>query len=103
LSYNEKVYKIGGFVEEVSIHPRVHQRHPEITDEDVLDAWASCILSRPRLDKNPNEYLAVGVDTNGRLIELAAIRGADGSWTIFHAMTPPTKKTLIELRFSDRR
>jgi hypothetical protein len=90
-------------VEEANVHPRVHQRHPEITDNDVLDAWVHCILSRPRLDKDPNEYLAVGVDANGRLIELAALRGADNVWIIFHAMTPPTKKTLKELGLSDRR
>jgi hypothetical protein len=85
------------------VHPRVHERHPEILDADALSAWKNCIRSVPRVDKSPNEHLAVGADGNGRLMELVATRMADGFFVIFHAATPPTKKFLAELGLIERR
>jgi hypothetical protein len=84
-------------VDRVFVHRRVGQKHPELSDRDVFDAWTNCVRSRPRLDKNPDEYIAVGVDGNGRTIEMTAKRSAGGDWLIYHAMTPPSKKTLKEL------
>jgi hypothetical protein len=84
-------------MDNVTIHPRVNERHPEICDADVLDAWQNCIRAVPRIDKNPNEYIAVGADSNGRLIEVIALRSLDGDWLIYHAMTPPTRRVLREL------
>jgi len=84
-------------MDDVVVYPRVCVRHPELSEQDVLDAWDGCLRARPRLDKSPNEYLAVGADGNGRLIEVVAKAAPDGDWLIYHAMTPPSKRTLSEL------
>ncbi len=85
----------------VIVHSRITERHPEIQEKDVLVAWEHCIRSIPRLEKNSSEYAAVGVDGNGRLIEMIGVRLIDGLWLIYHAMTPPSKKILSELDFFD--
>lgn len=87
---------------ELVIHPRVHERHPEIEDTDVESAWASCIKSIPRLDRDPREYIAVGVDGHGRLIEMVGRLLPNGTLLIYHAMTPPTRKALMELGMTSR-
>jgi hypothetical protein len=84
-------------VDRVFVHKRISQKHLELCNQDVLDAWENCIRSRPRIDKNPDEYIAVGLDRNGRAIEMTAKRSSGGDWLIYHAMTPPSKKTLKEL------
>ena len=84
-------------MEEAIVHPRVQERHPEISEQDVLDAWVSCIRAVPRLDQNPNEYIALGCDSKGRLLEMIALRGSGGILSVYHAKTPPTRKALIEL------
>jgi hypothetical protein len=90
-------------VDKVFIHRRVSQRHFGLSEQDVLDAWINCIRSRPRIDKNPDEYIAVGLDRKGRAIEMTAKRSLDGDWLIYHAMTPPSKKTLRELELGGDR
>ncbi|MDO4290068.1 MAG: hypothetical protein Q4C41_02405 [Eggerthellaceae bacterium] len=80
------------------VHPRVHDRHPEIEDADALAAWEGAITSAPRLPNKPDEYVALGFDGHGRLLEVVAVRGADGSWLIYHATTPPSDKTYKELK-----
>ena len=89
--------------DEVYVHPRVSERHPEIAEQDVRDAWMSCIRFVPRLDKNPNEYLAVGMDGHGRLVEMIACQVAFGSYVVYHALTPPTRRVLFELGMAKRR
>ena len=88
---------------DVIVHPRVHERHPEISEEDVLYAWEGCLKSIPRIDKDPDEYIAVGVDSSGRMIEMVAKRISTGSFVIYHAFTPPTRKMLRELGLANRR
>lgn len=78
------------------VHARVHIRHPELEDSDVETAWNSAMVSVPRLSKNPSEYVALGFDGKGRLLEMVGIRSSTGDWLIFHAMTPPSKRTLQE-------
>ena len=89
--------------QEVYVHPRVSERHPELSEQDVIDAWDSCIRSVPRLDREPEEYLAVGMDGHGRLVEMIARRTSDSTFLIFHAFTPPTRKALFELGMTKRR
>ena len=79
------------------VHPRVFERHPELSEEDILGAWGACIRAVPRLDKDPNEYIAIGSDSKGRLIEMIAQKVDSGFWIIYHAFTPPTIKALREL------
>ncbi len=86
----------------VIVHPRVMERHPELTQEDVLSAWENALAYLPRLGEDPDRYIAVGADAHGRLIEMVATHTEKGDWVIFHAMTPPSKKTLIELKLARR-
>ena len=89
--------------ESVVIHPRIQERHPKLTDNDVLHAWHSCVRSVPRLDRDGDEYIAVGMDAHGRLLEMIARRTTSGLFVIFHAFTPPTRKALVELGMTRRR
>ena len=80
----------------IIVHPRVTEKRPELLERDVLDAWNNCIHAKRRADKDTIEYIAVGSDQNGRLIE--AVAKLDGeAWLLYHAMTPLSKKTLKEL------
>lgn len=90
-------------MDSVIVHPRIHERHPELSDADVLDAWASCITAAPRLDRDPREYMAIGVDSRGRLVEMIARSMESGGFLIFHAFTPPARKAMVELGLSKRR
>ncbi len=81
----------------VYVDDRVPARHAEISKEDAAHAWEHCICSRARLDKNPDEYLAIGYDSKGRSLELVALRNAEGDWLIYHAYTPPTENAKREL------
>ena len=83
----------------VYVDDRVETRHPEqsITKDDALAAWHNAIRSRPRLEKNPDEYLVIGIDGKGRLLELVAIRNDEGDFLIYHAFTPPQANAKREL------
>lgn len=86
---------------EIIVHPRVRERHPEITDEDVRKAWANCVRSAVRHDTG--DVVAVGIDERGRLVEIIARRVSVDALVVYHAFSPPTKKMLMELGLSKRR
>ncbi|MDP9801132.1 hypothetical protein J2S49_001208 [Arcanobacterium wilhelmae] len=79
----------------VGVHPRIAQRHPEVTEADVQAAMRSMI----RYQQRPTgEWLAIGFDGNGRLVELVYVYDSDDDYFfVYHGMTPPSTKTLIEL------
>ena len=54
-------------------------------------AVVSALRSQSRLDTDPLEYVGVGPDCSGRLLQWVAIRldGVD-SWFVFHAMRATT-------------
>lgn len=79
------------------VHPRVVKRHPELDEVGVKAAWENALVSAPRIGKDPNQYIALGFDNAGRLLEVVAVRLANGDWLIYHAMTPPSRKTYFEL------
>ncbi|MCI2148757.1 hypothetical protein [Bifidobacterium crudilactis] len=87
---------------EVIVHPRIHDRHNEIEDADVLSAWRSALLSASRAD-GTGTWITVGVDGRGRLLEMMSVRNNDGQWLIYHAMTPPSRKTMNELNSAGRK
>ena len=80
------------------VHERVVRLRPDLTEEDVLSAWKNILSSFTRTWTGQRECVAVGVDNNGRLIEMIALRTENGSMLIYHALTPPTKKVLKEMR-----
>ncbi|KAA8818867.1 hypothetical protein [Bifidobacterium vespertilionis] len=79
----------------IIVHPRVHERHPDITDEDVYSAWIGCISQRNRAGAQGT--IGAGYDLSGRLLEFIARHDPrTDEWLIYHAMKC-TKKTLREL------
>lgn len=87
----------------VVVHERVCRKHRELTEQDILTAWFNSANLTLRMD-SPNfpEYVCTGFDSRGRSIEMVAVISEDGI-LIYHAMTPPTKATLREIRRSQRR
>lgn len=76
---------------------RVFLRHPELTIVDVKSAWKARIKTQYRVSDEKPYMVAVGLASNGKPVELIAFEdGAD--IVLFHALTPPTKKLLRELR-----
>lgn len=59
-------------------HPRVMERHPDVTEEDVAMAWSHAIAMRHRSFDPPVHIAAAGVDTKGRLIEMIGVELEDG-------------------------
>lgn len=90
-------------MDRVYVSDRVPLRHPNVSKEDAAAAWRNCMASKPRLHTNPNEYIAIGCDDSGRLIELVALRDSEGDWLIYHAMTPPGENARRELGFGRRK
>lgn len=71
------------------------RRHPQISDLDVRNAIRSMLCY---MQRGSGEYLAVGIDSKGRLIELVyQYSREDDYFFVFHGMTPPSQKTLREL------
>ena len=88
---------------DVIVHPRITVRHPELSEEDVRRAWENAVESALRID-SPNfpEYVRIGLDAKGRIIEMVGTQARDG-WLVYHAMTPPSKKTMVEIKRAKRR
>lgn len=84
-----------GWRMQVSVHPRVTARHPEVTEEDVVAAFTASLRSRPR-NTDPLQWVGVGMDAKSRLLEYVAIEIGMGEWLVFHAMLA-TAKVLIEV------
>jgi hypothetical protein len=80
---------------QIGVHPRISQRHPEVSEADVMAAMRSMIRYKQR---ESGEWIAVGTDSRSRLVELVYIYDADDDYFfVYHGMTPPSGKTLREL------
>ena len=84
----------------VLVHSRVTRRHPDLTERDVLAAWQRTIEFIHRADTD--QWVAIGPAPDGRMVEVVAESLPQG-WLIYHAMTPPTRKTTAEIRSARRR
>ena len=90
------------------VHPRIHQRHHDINPADVIHAWNSAIAWTARLDGS-GSCIAIGFDSKARPMEMVAIYHKSptgvgpGKWLIYHAMIPPSVRTLKELGVKDTR
>lgn len=81
----------------IIVHQRIMERHPEISEEDVIHAWKNTLRYVQRRRNGTDSFVAVGPDRQGRVIEMVGVFLSGGDWLIFHAMRPPTKNTLKEL------
>ena len=98
----------------IEVHPRVMERHPELTREqrpelapeltreDVLSAWENAYWYKVRLTPEKAYHVAIGADSKSRFVEMVASEEDDGTMLVFHAMTPPSAKTLEELGIRGR-
>jgi hypothetical protein len=88
-------------VELLDIHP--HALVHGLTEEDVRHAWRNAFSwARRDRDDGKIDYMLIGVDGRGRLVELLARRCGKDSYVVFHAMTPPTKKALAEVGLDEQ-
>lgn len=88
---------------ELIIHPRVLERHPQLSEEDVRTAWQNAYYEALRPD-SPNfpECLWIGTDGSGREIEMVGVPTERG-WLVYHANTPLSKRTRAEVDRARRR
>lgn len=71
------------------------RRRPDLTDEDVVTAFEGMLRPRAR-DTDPIQWVSVGADASGRLLEYVAVENEPDGWLVFHAM-PATAKALTEV------
>ena len=90
-------------VERIIVLDRVPENHPEVSKEDAAAAWSHCIACTPAFDKDPDRYIAIGIDDKGRQVELVVIRKDGGAWLIIHAQTPPQHDIKSRLGFGRRK
>ena len=70
----------------ITVHPRVNKKRPEISDEDTIHAWHNAIAMVNREYDPPDYYVVAGMDSKGRILELVGVELEDNSLMIFHAM-----------------
>ncbi len=87
---------------EIIIHPRIHEEHPELEDLDVESAFRNVFAEVRRMVKDEEEFMAIGSDSKGRLVEIVYRIDIDGNAIVFHGFTPPTNKALAELGLAGR-
>ncbi len=76
------------------VHPRVTAKRPGIMVEDVVAAFSGTLRRIPRV--GTTQWVGIGIDGRGRLLEYVAVENGADHWMVFHAM-PATKKVLREL------
>lgn len=82
--------------DKIIVHDRVSQRHPDVSQEDAVQAWRNAIAIVNRTYNPPDAYAAAGSDGKGRMLELLGIELEDGTLMIYHAMRL-TRKMCAEL------
>lgn len=90
-------------MERIIVLDRVPERHPEVSKEDAAAAWSHCMACAPTFDKDPDRYIAIGIDGKGIQIELVVIRKDGGVWLIVHAQYPPQHDIRSKLGFGRRK
>lgn len=77
----------------IQVLDRVTERHPELSEEDVVTAFRSVMTDAER---ESGAWMAIGLDGRGRNVELL-YRVVGGDVLIYHAFIPPTKKFRHEI------
>lgn len=87
---------------ELQIHPRIFERHPQLTERNIRAAWSNVFYEALRIESdNFPEYLWVGLDELGREIEMVGVPMERG-WLVYHANTPLSKRTMSEMNRNGR-
>lgn len=80
----------------IIVHQRIHERHPEINNDDVIAALRALMAEAYR---DNNTWIGIGLDLRGRSIELVyKVHPQTGDVLVYHAFTPPTKTLIQELQ-----
>ena len=79
----------------IYVSSRIHVRHPELSADDVVAAFRSVMVDAERAR---NTYIAVGLDSKARSVEMIYKVNQNGDVLIYHALTPPTKKFMKEMK-----
>ena len=83
---------------QIIVSSGINERHPNIDDEDVVHAFKSMLRHKQR---EGDEYIATGADSKGRILEMVYIYNFEHDFfLIYHALIPPTKKTLNDLEMN---
>lgn len=82
----------------IVILDRIHQRHPELTERNVITAFRSVMVD---IQRRGNVWMAVGLDDRGRNVEML-YKVIGDNIVIYHAFTPPTKKFMREITERER-
>lgn len=80
----------------IEVHPRVNQKRPELSDDEVIAAFEGALKSVARSRTIPLSWVGIGLDNSGRLLEWIAVENEPSGWLIIHAASA-TKKTLKEV------
>ena len=72
------------------IHPRIHKKHPELSDDDIKTAFNSIFK---HIHRTSGECVGIGMDSRQRLVELV-FRECEDSIIVYHALTPPTANVM---------
>lgn len=86
-------------MDDIFIHK--HALKHGVTADDIEHAWNNFVRKQYRGAPREGEIVAIGYDKSGRLIEMVGAVRPQGI-LIFHALEPPTKNVLVELRLSRR-
>lgn len=62
------------------------ERHPDVTAADAQAAFLATLRNAPRLDTDPVQWVGIGVDGKGRVLEYVAVELSGDAWLLFHAM-----------------
>jgi hypothetical protein len=79
----------------IKVHPRIEVKRPEISPEDIRTTVDNTLRSRAR-DTDPVQWVGVGMDGHGRLLEYVAVEVENSMWLVFHG-APVTKSVLREV------
>ncbi len=78
----------------VLVHP--HALKHGLSEESVRFAWQNFVAMQHRRTPNEDQIVAIGYDQSGKMIQMIGVFKPYGT-LVYHALTPPTTKALIEL------
>ncbi len=88
--------------DQVFVMGRVQENHPDVAKEDAARALVNSVKMIPRIGTDPLQYVGIGPDADGKLLEFVAIKQLiDGRemWLVYHAQRPPQESVKRELGF----